>query len=114
MPHGLDRGRPQLLAQPPDANLDDVRARIEVVPPDIGEQLLTTADLAVMPREMPEQLELAVGQVGHVTADPCGAPCEVELERPGAENELLVFRHRATQLHAYSRHELVECERLRR
>ena len=36
----------ELLPQPPDADVDDVRARVEVVAPDLREQLLAADDLA--------------------------------------------------------------------
>src|SRR5919204_6104250 len=52
---------PELLPQPADADLDDVRARVEVVAPDLGEQPLAAHDLARMAREMVQQAELPVG-----------------------------------------------------
>src|SRR5438876_10561412 len=65
MAHGLDRRvRSKLLPQAADADLDDVRARVEVVAPDLCEQPLTAHDLAGMNGEVVEESELAVGEVG--------------------------------------------------
>src|SRR5919197_5429610 len=62
---GLDRrGRPELLAQAPHTDFDDVRARVEVVAPDLGEETLAAHDLARVEREVVQEPELAVGQVG--------------------------------------------------
>src|SRR5919198_6460998 len=62
---GLDRRlRAELLAQTADADLDDVRTRVEVVAPDLGEQALAAHDLAWVEREMVEEPELAVREVG--------------------------------------------------
>src|SRR5436309_216739 len=61
MADGLDRRfRPELLPQAADADLDDVRARVEVVAPDLGEQALAADDLARVEREVMEEAELAV------------------------------------------------------
>src|SRR5437879_421243 len=65
---GLDRTRTELLPQPADADVDDVRTGVEVITPDVGEQLLAADDLAAMADEMVEQPELAVGQVGRGVA----------------------------------------------
>src|SRR5919197_802690 len=45
MPDRFDRVRAELLAQPPDAHLDDVRARVEVVAPDVREQPLAAHEV---------------------------------------------------------------------
>src|SRR3954454_23904191 len=60
IPHRLDRGRAELLAQPPDADVDDVRPRVEVVTPHRCEELLPADDLARVRDEMVQQPELAV------------------------------------------------------
>src|SRR5919197_1716532 len=76
---GLDRRlRPELLAQPPDADLDDVRARIEVVAPHLGEQALAADDLARVEREVVEETELAVGEVGGPVLQMRTPPRQVE------------------------------------
>src|SRR5438034_890769 len=57
MPHGLDRGlRAELLPQPPDADVDHVGPRIEVVPPDVREQALARHDLALVQDGEPVEL----------------------------------------------------------
>src|SRR5690242_6920367 len=60
MPHGLDRVGAELLPQPADADLDDVRLRIEVVSPDVREQALAADDLALVQDEVVQEPELAV------------------------------------------------------
>src|SRR2546423_11094964 len=62
---GVDRRvRPQLLPQPADADLDDVRARVEVVAPDLREETLPADDLARVEREVVQEAELPIGEVG--------------------------------------------------
>src|SRR5256885_831403 len=78
---GFDRRGPELLAQSPDADVDDVRAWIEVVAPHVGKQLLPAADLAVMRDEVAQKLELAIGEIDDLVADPRSTAREVELER---------------------------------
>src|SRR5213079_1959878 len=108
------RRGPELLAQAPDADVDDVRAWIEVVAPHVGEQLLPAADLAVMRDEVAQQLELAIGEIDDLVADPDAAAREVELERARAEQPLLLLAEAdRTELHAHARDQLVEGERLR-
>src|SRR4051794_9106471 len=58
----LDRIRAELLAQPADAHLDDVRTRVEVVAPDGFEELFAADDLVRMADEMVEEPELAVSE----------------------------------------------------
>src|SRR5439155_25125201 len=49
MAKGFDRRVvAELLAQPPNTDVDDVRVRIEVVAPDLGEQALAADHLAPM------------------------------------------------------------------
>src|SRR5512146_545620 len=61
MSHRLDRrSRAELLAQPPDADVDHVRARVEVVAPHFREQPLAAHHLALVAREVVEEPELAV------------------------------------------------------
>src|SRR4029450_3383041 len=46
MANGFDRRPgPEFLAQPADADVDDIRAWIEVITPDLGEQPLAADDL---------------------------------------------------------------------
>src|SRR5919201_1450658 len=62
---GLNRRlRAELFAQPAHADLDDVRARVEVVAPDLGEQPLAAHDLARVEREVVQEPELAIRQIG--------------------------------------------------
>src|SRR5580765_8449090 len=56
IPHRLDRRlRPELLPDPPHADLDHVRPGIEVVSPDVGEQALAADDLARVLEQVVEQ-----------------------------------------------------------
>src|SRR5687768_5454322 len=73
MSQRLDRRRrPELSAKPADADVDDVRARAEVIAPDGGEEPFTAQDLARVQCEVVQQPELPVGDVGLGFADPCG------------------------------------------
>src|SRR5919197_2383632 len=82
---GLDRRlRPELLAQTADADLDDIRARVEVVAPDLGEQTLAAHDLARVEREVVEEPELAVRQIGRPLFERRAPPRQVEREPPDA------------------------------
>src|SRR5438105_12549221 len=57
--HGLDRcALAELLAHPPDTDLGDVRAGIEVVAPDLGEQPLAADHLAGVEHQVVQQPEL--------------------------------------------------------
>src|SRR5436190_3713898 len=61
MPHGLDRGfRAELLPEPPDADVDHVRPRIEMVAPHIREEALAGHDLALVENEVVQEAELPV------------------------------------------------------
>src|SRR5713101_658761 len=91
MPHGLDWGLgAELLAQPPDAHVDDVRSGIEAVAPDLGEEPFPAHDLAGVRDEVVEQPELAVGEIGDAVFDPSLAPREVELEPSDAHGRCVL------------------------
>src|SRR6476469_137395 len=82
----LDRGvGAELLAQSPDADVDDVRPGVEAVPPDVREQALAAYHLAGVLHEMAEQPELAVGQVADEVAEASLPSRDVELEPAAAE-----------------------------
>src|SRR5436305_1559416 len=67
MADGLDRGTgPELLPQAPDADVDDVGARVEVVAPDLREQALAAHHLAGALEQVMEEPELAVGEIDDV------------------------------------------------
>src|SRR2546421_7952239 len=69
--HRLDRRvRPKLLAEAADADVDDIRAGVEVVAPDVREEPLTAHHLARVQHELVEQLELPVRQVGDDATEP--------------------------------------------
>src|SRR5437762_9157581 len=64
MTNGFDRrSGPELLAQPADADVDDIRAWIEVITPDLGEQPLAADDFAGAFEQAVEKLELTVGKI---------------------------------------------------
>ena len=60
-PHRLDQFEPELGADPPDAHVDHVRSRVEVVAPDRGEQLALGDRLPGVLRELAQQQELQPG-----------------------------------------------------
>src|SRR2546421_5578308 len=79
MADGLDRRfRAELLAQAADADLDDVRARVEVVAPDLGEKTLAAHDLARVEGEVVEEPELTVGEIGRPVLERRAPPRKVE------------------------------------
>src|SRR2546423_4894457 len=78
---GLNRRfRAELLAQAADADLDDVRARVELVAPDLGQQALAAHDLPRVAREVVEEPELAVRQIGRPVLERRAPPRQVEGE----------------------------------
>src|SRR6478672_10677123 len=107
------RARPELLAQPADADVDDVRARIEVVTPDLGKQPLTADDLARALEQAMEKLELAVGEIDDAFAEPGLAPREIECDFAGLEDMAVRPVVQAAQVNADPCKEFVERERLR-
>src|SRR5947208_16406346 len=60
------RARAELLPETPHADVDDVRARIEVVAPDLGEQPLAADHLAAVLDELGAETELTVPQLRSV------------------------------------------------
>src|SRR5512144_3194332 len=84
MSHRLDRRvRAELLPQSPDADVDDVRAGVEVVAPDLREQPLAADDLALVAREMVQQPELAVGELRRDVAEAHLPPRDVQRQPSG-------------------------------
>src|SRR5438093_12202105 len=80
----------EFLAQSADADVDDVRPRVEVIPPDLRQQAFTADDLARMLSEVMEDAKLAIGQLRRQGADARLTPREIEHERPGAEDVAVV------------------------
>src|SRR5919202_5276431 len=110
---GLDRRlRPELLAQPADAHLDDVRARVEVVAPHLGEQALAADDLAWVEREVVEEAELAIRQISRAVLQVRPPPREVE-GQPADADDARVTRDAAAKVRADAGDQLVEREGLR-
>src|SRR5438270_11288730 len=64
MADGLDRCvGSQLLAEAPDADVDDVGARIEVVAPDLREEPLAADHFALVLQQMVEDAKLAIREL---------------------------------------------------
>src|SRR5712691_1971088 len=115
MSHGFDRRiRAELLAQPADAHVDDVRSRIEVVAPHIGEQPFAAHNFAGMKDEMVEQPELARGQLRRPTVEPRLVTREIQYEATDALHVAAVaVRRPPSYLYTRAREELLEGKRLR-
>src|SRR3954447_417204 len=93
------RAGPEFLAQPADADVDHVRARIEVITPDLGKQPLAADDLARAFEQAVQELELAVGEIDHPVAKLRLAPSEVERERAGTQYVAVLAVLRIPQMH---------------
>src|SRR5215475_14506267 len=57
------RSGAKLLAQAPDADVDDVGTGVEVIAPDLGEEPLAADHLTCALEQAVEDLELAVGEL---------------------------------------------------
>src|ERR1700753_1199371 len=66
---GLDAPGPELLAQVADVDIDDVGPGVEVVAPDVAEQLLARQHLTRVAQERLGQRELAGRQLDGAGAD---------------------------------------------
>src|SRR6476469_3002108 len=96
IPHRLDgRIRAELLPQPAHADVDDVRARIEVVAPDFGEQPLPAHDLTDVDEQVMQEPELAVGEVRGPLADTRLAARDVENDAAAAQDVFVTEARRA-------------------
>src|SRR4030095_3196648 len=114
MANSLDRRLlAELLAQAANADLDDVRAGIEVVAPDLREKALTADDRPCVLDKMVQHAELAVREVGDELADPRLAPGEVEREGAGVKEVVVVPDRVRAELDAKPRDQLVQAQRLR-
>jgi hypothetical protein len=79
IPHRLDQTAAKLGPEPADANVHDVAARVERVPPHILQKPLASAHLAIPSHEVLEQEELAfaerygtTSQIRHTAEDTHG------------------------------------------
>src|SRR5206468_11201772 len=79
MADGLDVGvGPELLTQTPYADVDDVRARVEVVSPYIGKQTFAADHLADVEEQVMQQPELAVREIRDQVPDARRSAREIE------------------------------------
>src|SRR5262244_1765903 len=83
--HRLDQVEAELGAQPPHADVDYVRARVEVVSPYRGEQLALADRLPGVLHQLPEQQELKPGQGHWAVAYVRLQPAHVQHEVAGLE-----------------------------
>lgn len=113
MTDGLDRSvSAEFLAEAADADLDDIRPRIEVEAPDLGEEPLAADHFTLVLDQMMENAKLAVRELRRQVAELRLAPCEVEGELARAHDMAVVAVYRPPELHADAGEELVERERL--
>src|SRR5204862_7784649 len=114
MADGFDRrSGAALLAQAPDADIDDVGVGVEVVAPDLREEPLAADHLACALEQAVQDLELAVGEL-HKAIPELSLPAgEVQRERAHAQDVPGDPVIAPPQMHAYAGQELVERERLR-
>src|SRR3569623_3378389 len=90
--HGGHRCRPELLADPPDVDVDHVGLRIEVVAPHLREQPPLGHALAGVVHELPQQCRLPTCQQHRPRRRRDLVPGGIEDEVPGAEHEAVVDR----------------------
>src|SRR3954454_22098096 len=114
MPHGLDgRPRAKLLPQSTHADVDDVRARVEVVSPHVGEEALAAHDLAATFEQAVQHLELAVRERDDAFAQASLPARDIKDEVAGAEGLPDAVAFWLPYLHADAGEELVERKGLR-
>src|SRR5215216_1267548 len=95
--HRFDHVRSELGTEPPDAHVHDVAPGIERVPPHIGEEALTRADVAVPAHQILEQEELALAE-GNGTVARVGDPArQIEAHPSHAKHPLIGTRGRLSQ-----------------
>src|SRR6266550_1508039 len=112
MANGFDRRvRTELLAQPPNTDVDDVRVRVEVVAPDLGKQTLAADHLALVLEQVMKDAKFAIGQLGGDRTKARLAPREVQHECPCADDVAVFALFRPAQLHVDARDQLIEGER---
>ena len=98
MANGFDRRlRAEFFAKAANADVDDVRSRIEVVAPDLREQTLAADHLTLMHEQVMQDAELAIGQLGGHLAETRLAPREVEHQRPRADDVAVFALFRAAR-----------------
>src|ERR1700722_935207 len=85
-PHGLDQVEAELGAQPPDAGVDDVRARIDVVAPDGGEQPALGHRFPGVLHEFAQQQELQLRERHRPVPDIRDHMADVEGHAAGPDN----------------------------
>src|SRR5690349_9815913 len=91
--------RPELLPQPAHADLDDVRPRVEVVSPHLGEQTLAAHHLADVHEQVMKEPELAIREIRRAIADARLPPRDVEHDLAAAQDVLVTEGRRAAQPH---------------
>jgi hypothetical protein len=77
---GLDGVIPQLVPQVADGDVELVRTRVETVPPDTTEQLLSAENLLGMLEELFRQCELPCGEVDLDASDVSATGSRIEAE----------------------------------
>src|SRR2546428_4581334 len=91
MANGFDRRVcTELFAEPANADVDDVRPRIEVVTPDLRDQTFSADHLTLMLEQVMENAEFAIRQLRGDRTKARLAPRKVEHEHPRA-NDVVVF-----------------------
>src|SRR5690606_23166917 len=114
VPHpadGLDQVRAQLLSEIADVDVDHVGARIEVVSPHVGQDLLAGEYLVRMAEQELGEAELPRRQLDLLVAHPGTPRTQIECHVAHLQLELLPGPPIA-QTHLHPRQELLEAERL--
>ena len=83
---GFDDVGPQLLAQGVDIHVHEVRARVEVVTPDMRQELFPAQDLVRVAEQRLEQREFPSGEIDPSVAHRRSPSSYVEANIAGAQN----------------------------
>src|SRR5258708_14464976 len=83
--HRLDQVEPELRPEPPHADVDHVRAGVEVVSPDRCQQLILRDRMTSVPHELPQQQKLQPGEGNGTLAHVGLQPADVHAEFPAPQ-----------------------------
>ena len=84
--HSSDHVHGHLQSKPPHVDVDHIGPGVEVVAPDLGEQLLPRADIVAMTDEVRKQEKLSTRKRNDAVVDLGFPPAQVEGDNPVAQH----------------------------